>query len=196
MSEQEGSPEATEPVGASQTPSEPSTPSAEPTPAKPKDWKSIGIMAGFAVLLIFGLWQTVSLSMTRKKAAADLAAAQKASAEALDEARRTGGEHAAAALGAGINQMFLLRTQYPEISDRTFRAICDELAATGYFDLSMITDSHRRVIASSDQKFVGQTYDKPVTGTPTTEKSEGKWQVTAPVKSRDATLGAVILRLR
>ena len=148
------------------------------------------------MLIIFGLWQTVALSMTRNKAASDLAAAKKVSDAAVDEARRTGGEHAAAALGAGINQMFLLRTQYPDISDRTFRAICDELAATGYFDLSMITDSHKRVIASSDQQFVGQTYDKPVTGTPTTEKLDGQWQVTAPVRSRDATLGAVILRLK
>ena len=194
MSEQEGSTESTEPDAEKQAqPTAPSAPAPEP---KPKEWKSIGILAGFAVLIIFGLWQTVALSMTRNKAASDLAAAKKVSDAAVDEARRTGGEHAAAALGAGINQMFLLRTQYPDISDRTFRAICDELAATGYFDLSMITDSHKRVIASSDQQFVGQTYDKPVTGTPTTEKLDGQWQVTAPVRSRDATLGAVILRLK
>ncbi len=186
--------ETTSPSAGEQAP--PTNPSPAETAQKPRDWKSIGILAGFALLIVFGLWQTVSLSVTRRRAAQDLVAAEKSKAKGIDEARRTGGEHAAAALGAGLNQMFLLRTQYPEISDRTFRAICDELAATGYFDLSMITDSHRRVIASSDQKFVGTTYSKPVTGSPTTEMMEGKWQVTAPVKSRDATLGAVILRLK
>lgn len=174
-----------------------STPPASKDPSVPqRDWRAIGILVGVGLLIVFGLWQTVALSLARKQAAADLAAAEKSKIAAVDAARRAGAEQTAAALGAGLNQMFLLRTQYPEISDRTFRAICDELAATGYFDLSMILDSHRRVIASSDQQYVGQTYEKPVTGSPISEAADGKWQVTAPVKSRDATLGGVVLRLK
>jgi len=174
----------------------PPAPAAPAREAKPKDWRAIAIMAGYGLLAVLLIWQTVALSGARKGAAADLKKAEAAKIAAVDDVRKTGGQYAANALASGLHQLFLLRSQYPEISERTFQAVCAELAATQNFDLAVITDSRQRILASSDLKLVGQTYPNPITGSSSSEKQDGKWVVTAPVKSQEATLGGVVLRLK
>jgi hypothetical protein len=186
------SPETASAASAPEAPSAPSAPTAEP---KPKDWRAIAIMAGYGLLAILLIWQTVALSRVSKGAAEELNRRAAAKLVAVDDARKIGGEHSASALASGLHQLFLLRSQYPEISDRTFQAVCAELAATQSFDLAVVTDSNQRILASSDLKLVGQTYPMSIVGAPTSEKQDGKWVVTAPVKSQEATLGAVVLRL-
>lgn len=163
------------------------------TPA-PRDWGRIALIAGFALLLLMLLWQTVAVSRAHASKQEALQKAEQAKVAALDGAKEASSLHTATVLAAGLHQLFLLRSQYPDVSDRTFQAVCSELAATGKYDLIVITDSNGRVLASSDLTQVGTNVGSPIGSHPAAEKVEGRWQVKAAILSQDATLGGVLLR--
>lgn len=178
-------------------PAAPESPSpqtgGDPTP---RDWGKIAIIAGFALLLLLLVWQTVAVSRVAASKEEALRKAQSAQVAALDQAKKEAGVREAEALAAGLHQLFLLRSQYPDLSDRVFQAVCGELAADGAYDFVAVTDSTRRILGSSDLTRVGTTFASPFGTEPTAEKAEGHWEVRAPVLSEDAILGGVVLRLR
>ncbi|MCB8933567.1 MAG: hypothetical protein M9921_12140 [Fimbriimonadaceae bacterium] len=169
---------------------------ASPPGTAPRDWGRIAIIVGFALLLVMLLWQTVAVSRVESSKQEALKKAEQARLVALDEAQKESGLRAARALAAGLHQLFLLRSQYPDLTDRTFQAVCGELAETGGYDLVVITDSNRRILGSSDLTRVGTTYAAPLGSQAAAEKVDQQWEVRAPVLSEDATLGGVVLRLR
>lgn len=90
-------------------------------------------------------------------------------------------------LAAATQQLFILQSQYPDLSDRTFQAVCREMAGTGLYSRVLVTDSNRKIVASTDLTEVGQTLS--VGGT-----VDGATEALAPIQSGSATLGFVYIQ--
>lgn len=138
------------------------------------------------LLFLFALYQSGRLWMSARAHADQIERSNTAHAQQLDSLKQMSAQDAADACAASLHQLFVMRSQFPEISNRTFQAFVKEVSASGRFSLIVVADSTNKVMASTDLTLIGST-------APTGLIDGQKYGAMASVKDADATLGTVWL---
>jgi hypothetical protein len=172
-----------------------SQPPKEPTAKVRMSWKEWvnprGMLfavstAVFVVLFAVQSVRVASQEVRHKSAVEELRTRH---ADDLDEMRTSASSSLARTLGASLHQIFVMRSQFPEISDRTFQAIATEMANTGDYKLVAVADSSGAIIASSDLTLVGTSISQ-------IPNSDSPFVATSMIKDVNAMLGTVRIEVQ
>jgi hypothetical protein len=142
--------------------------------------------AVFVVLFAVQSVRVASQEVRHKSAIEELGTRH---ASDLEEMRTSASSSLARTLGASLHQIFVMRSQFPEISDRTFQAIATEMANTGDYKLVAVADSSGAIIASSDLTLVGTSISQ-------IPKSDSPLVATSSIKDVNAMLGTVRIEVQ
>lgn len=106
------------------------------------------------------------------------------------EAERKSANAVSRAFASGAEQVFAMRSVYPDVTPRTFQAMCGDLAETGIVQHAMVLDSSRRVLGSTNLTEVGTVATLPEqAGSPPNKAM-------AEVKSGNTVLGYVLIVMK
>ncbi len=171
-----------------------STEQQEPREAQPKpertSWKEwvnphgMLFAASTAVFIVLFAVQSVRVAVQEGRHSSELDAQRTEHTSDLNEVRTSASLSLASTLGASLHQLFVMRSQFPEISNRTFQAVATEMAGTGDYKLVAVADSSGAIIASSDLTLVGT----PISQLP---KSDSTFVASSEIKEAGALLGTV-----
>jgi hypothetical protein len=142
--------------------------------------------AVFIVLFVVQSVRVASQEARHKSAVEELRTRH---ADDLDMMRTSASSSLARTLGASLHQIFVMRSQFPEISDRTFQAIATEMANTGDYKLVAVADSSGAIIASSDLTLVGTSISQ-------IPESDSPLVATSSIKDVNAMLGTVWIEVQ
>ena len=170
-------------------------PPQEPTAKVRTSWKEWVNPRGMlfavstAVFIVLFAVQSVRVTAQEGRHRSELASMRTEHASDLDKMRTSASSSLARTLGASLHQIFVMRSQFPEISDRTFQAIATEMANTGDYKLVAVADSSGTIIASSDLTLVGTSISQ-------IPNSDSPFVATSIIKDVYAMLGTVRIEVQ